>query len=353
MKYFVQGAAATGLLVMGIAVVVSGIGSDGTYRAVAQALASGASRQAAALGLVAITAALAFKVGAAPLHSWAPDAYDSSHPAAASALAGPVKLGMLTALAVFVASIAQAGAPSGSPFGLVGRDAFALPGVLAIVSVILGSTVALQTRSYTRMLAYAGVAQVGYGLIAIASLNPSGALVFGVTYAVASTATFAAAAAFPRQVPEWDGTVEGLRGTAQRSPLLAAAVTVSLMSLAGIPPLLGFWGKLQAFGAAVSAAVGFNQGGATGFAVWFGFLALVGVAGSIVSLGYYGAVVRALYADAPSGLTDVATADDAESPAGLGAAGWTVVGLAALVLALGLLPLIFGIPATVSGFLLR
>lgn len=349
MKYFVQGAVATGLFVLGMAVMLGIFAPDGLLTSIAAGIAAstGYSR-AASLGFIVLVSAVAFKAGAAPFHSWAPDAYETAQAPTSAFLAGSIKLAMIGVLASLVAALAPAGASAQTPLGVLGLDVFLVLGSIAVVSIAVGSTIALMTRSYRRMLGYAGVAQVGYALIALAALNPSGAIVFGVTYAVATTAAFLAADEFLRLRPDWDGTVEGLTGLGRTSPALGAAVTVVLMSLAGIPPLLGFWGKLQAFGAGVQISVGLNSRGEGDLAVWIAAIVGVGIVGSVVSLAYYGSVVRALFSrpaeeTVPEPVTDISSTDLPFR---------AVILLAALILVLGLMPVVLGIPMSVEGFLL-
>jgi NADH-quinone oxidoreductase subunit N len=315
MKYFVQGAVATGLFVLGMAIMVGVFAPDGALSSIAAA----------------------------------PDAYETAEAPIAAFLAGSMKLAMIGVLASLVAVLAPAGSTAQNRFGVLGIDVFAVLGALALASIVVGSTIALMSRSYRRMLGYAGVAQVGYALIAFAALNPSGAMVFTTTYAIATTAAFLAADSFARLRPDWDGTVDGLAGMGREHPALGAAVTVALMSLAGIPPLLGFWGKLQVFGAGVQTSAGLNSQGDTGLALWLATLVAVGLIGSVVSLGYYGLVVRSLFAR-PVG--ELRVPDDGEAPSA-GPSFTAVIVLAAIVGVLGFLPMFIGIPMSVSGFLLR
>jgi NADH-quinone oxidoreductase subunit N len=221
----------------------------------------------------------------------------------------------------------------------------AVLGAIAVLSVVVGSTVALGTASYTRMLGYAGITQVGYALIALAAMGPSAAVAFAVTYAVGSTGAFLAAGWVKQVRPEWDGRIDSMSGLGAEHPFASAALTVILMSLAGIPPLYGFWGKFQAFGAAIGSSASFAEAGARGPALWLASLAVVGIVGSIVSLGYYGAVIRAMYF-AEKGVPE------APDSTASGTAGVTIVALAVVLLLAGLLPLVLGATSTVSVFLL-
>lgn len=349
MKYFVQGAVATGLFVLGLGVLVGGTGGTTFLAAAGRAFGLLGAGQPVLLGAMAVVAALSFKSGVAPFHSWAPDAYENAPAPVSGFLSGAVKLGMITALTIFTSSMVQSGISQDRPFGLIGREMMMVMGALAVLSVLIGSTVALRTTSYTRMLGYAGVAQVGYALIAVASLRPSLALVFATTYAIGTSGAFAAAEVLRRRRPGWDGTIAGMAGLGKEEPLTAAALTMLLMSLAGIPPLVGFWGKLQAFGAALSGASKLVGTEFTGLGLWLALLAVVGILGSVVSLGYYGSVIRALYFDAPLVGAWPATGGRGES---VGVARWVVVILAVLALVLGLLPMILGVSTTLNGFLL-
>jgi NADH-quinone oxidoreductase subunit N len=143
------------------------------------------------------------------------------------------------------------------------------------------------------------------------------------TYAVAVAGAFAAAAAFKRANPEWDESIEGLAGLGSRHPLLSAALVVILLSLVGVPPLLGFWGKFFAFRAAI----------ATGWA----WLALAGLLGSVVSFGYYGSVLRALYFEEPSEVPG-----EASRMSGEGSARYAVAVSAAIIASGGVAVLVGG-----------
>lgn len=345
MKYFIQGAVATGLAVAGVAILAGAYAPSGSYFEIAHGLEGVKDISPALAGCILLITALAFKAGAAPFHSWAPDAYETAPPAAAAFLAGAAKVSAVAALAWFASQVGPVGASKAEPLGMLGGSLLPIIGALAVLSVVIGSLVALRQKSYTRMLGYAGVAQVGYALIAVAALNPPAAIIAAVTYAIAATGSFLAAEAFRSARPEWDGTIDGLAGLGTRHPVLGAAVALIMMSLAGIPPLLGFWGKFQAFGTAVASALGFAQAGNAALTVFYSVLAAVGIAGSVVSLGYYGRVMRALY----FGGDDAATGEGGR----VGAAGAAAVVVAIILLAVGLLPLVLGIPSTVWGFLLQ
>ena len=228
-------------------------------------------------------------MGAVPFHSWAPDAYETAPVESAAFLAAGPKLAAIGAMSVFVTVVASG--PEATPILVVVAG-------IAVLSVLVGSVAALRQHDYRRMLAYAGIAQAGYALIAVALPMAPLAVFFGATYALAATGTFLAAAAFQRLRPHWDGSVAGLAGLGRRAPVLGGAVAVLLISLAGLPPLLGFWAKLVVFATGLSYAVASLA--AQPVHSWSVSIAVIaGILGSIVSLGYYGAVLRSLFFDAP------------------------------------------------------
>ncbi len=187
----------------------------------------------------------------------------------------------------------------------LGDDAKRLPVVIAAIaagSIVYGNLAALRQRSYARMLAYSGIAQAGYALVPVAVGQPQQAAFFLATYSIAVVGAFLAALAVQRVRPDWDGSIKGMAGLGAHAPWLSAGLATLLLSLTGIPPLLGFWGKLQAFGVAVYASRRREADGQCFLA-----LAVIGLVGSVVSFGYYGAVLRAMY-------FETEPQDDAASP---------------------------------------
>ena len=349
MKYFVQGAVATGLFVFGLAVLVGAFAPSGRYDTLARALSSPFPVFPALAGVGLVLSALVFKMGGVPFHSWAPDVYETAPVESAAFLASGQKLGAIAAAAVFVSIVGS---------GSLGPRILVVVVTLAVLSVLVGSLAALRQTDYRRLLAYAGVAQSGYALIAISLSSASLAVFFGATYAVAATGTFMSAAAFKRLRPEWDGSVAGLAGLGRRAPLLSGSLAVLLISLSGLPPLLGFWSKLLVFGTAVNVAMQNLQ--AMPKVSWTLVIAVAaGLIGSIVSLGYYSSILRSLFFDGPEravashvaiGADDDALTtpngadlDVAEKPAGgAGSAGIAVVALASVVGVAGITTLVFG-----------
>jgi NADH-quinone oxidoreductase subunit N len=267
-----------------------------------------------AVGFVLVLSALAFKIGSFPLHSWMPDAYETAPPAAAALMASAGKVGPLAATAWLAMAVA----------GSTGERLVRVVAVLAVCSIVFGNLAALRQRSLARMLAYSGIAQVGYALVAV----PLGsdallAVVFAMLYGLTAVASFLLVEALHREDDTWDGSIAGLAGLSRRSPALAASLAVIMFSLTGIPLTAGFWGKFLVFAAA----------SVSGY-LW---LAIVAVLGSVVSFGYYGAAIRSAY-------IDEAPARESGPGEGIGSslATVTVCTLAALIVVVGVAPLVTG-----------
>jgi NADH-quinone oxidoreductase subunit N len=326
MKWFVQGSVATVVFVIGTAVLLGRTGGSLGYRAMAAAAAASLDGPMA-VGFVLVLSAIAFKLGAFPLHSWMPDAYETAPPAAAAVMASAGKVGPLAA-AVWLAY---------SVTGLAGERLVRVVAVLALCSIVFGNLAALRQRSLARMLAYSGIAQVGYALVGV----PLGArsvtvLVFAVLYGLTAAASFVFVEALHRADPSWDGTVRGLAGLSRRSPALAASLAVIMFSLTGIPLTAGFWGKFLVF-----------AGAAVGGYLW---LAVAGVLGSVVSFGYYGAAIRSAYIDEAPSQEDGQSAEEPSATRSRLATG-TVGVLAVLIVAVGVAPLVSGLTPVFNALL--
>ena len=327
MKYFIQGAVATGLTVYALSVLYGLYGGHLFLPDLGAALAETGGRPALT-AMALLLAAFAFKLGAFPFHSWAPDAYETASPSVAAFLATGPKVGALgAALLVFPSFVFGDAAFTPS--------ALALFSALAVASIVFGNLTGLKQTSYARMLAYSGIAQVGYALVGFAALhgmapeNPRAAtavLVFAMAYGIAAAGAFLAAQAVRAAMPAWDGTIAGLAGLGAARPVLAASLAVCLLSLTGIPLTAGFWGKFLVFGDVVASQ--------------HAWLAVVGVLGSVVSFGYYGGTIRAVYLEDKPALLPVAVGAaraEAGQPDRLAEA--VVVLIALVVLAIGIVPL--------------
>ncbi|MBV9667606.1 MAG: NADH-quinone oxidoreductase subunit N, partial [Nitrososphaeraceae archaeon] len=234
------------------------------------------------VGLLAVglfIAGFGFKMGLVPFHMWLPDAYEGA-PTTIGALlaAGTKKAGFAAALRVIVLGM----------FAL-NVDWTVTLAIVAVFTMTLGNLGALIQKSVPRILAYSSIAQAGYILIGIA-LAPysnqalTGSLFHILNHAVMKSAGFIAAAAVAATLASY--SLEKYRGLGRRMPITAIAFSISLLALAGVPPLNGFWSKLVLFGAAI------NSGSVV---AWGPYLAIAGVLNSALSLGYYAWIIRKMY----------------------------------------------------------
>jgi NADH-quinone oxidoreductase subunit N len=274
LKFFILGVFAAAMLVFGISLVY---GETGQLIFSEMAEAPIDLTPGLAVGWVLIIAALGFKIGAAPLHSWIPDTYH----------------GAPTPVTAFLSI-----APKGAAFAILLRMLFStLPGFkpewvwlmigTAILSMLYGNIVAIAQRNIKRLLAYSGIAQIGTILIGMAAGTRQGAdsvLFYLLTYLFANLGAFAVVIAFSQSTNSDE--IEDYSGLNRRSPFLAFSMLVFLLSLAGVPPLAGFIGKLYVFVAAI------HEGLYT--------LITVGLISIIISMYYYLIVVKNMYINEPA-----------------------------------------------------
>jgi F420H2 dehydrogenase subunit N len=279
-KYFMFGALSTAILVFAIGLVYGITGSTNIGTAI-QALAH-LQKDLIPVGLLAIAlfiAGFGFKMGLVPFHMWLPDAYEGS-PTTIGALlaAGTKKAGFAAAIRVIILGM----------FALHPDWTLTLA-VLAVFTMTLGNLGALVQKSVPRILAYSSIAQAGYIMIGLA-LAPysdqalTGSLFHIMNHAVMKSAAFIAAAAVSVGLASY--SLQRYQGLGRRMPITAIALTISLLALAGVPPLNGFWSKLVLFGAAI------NSGPVVS---WGPYLAIAGLLNSALSLGYYAWIIRKMY----------------------------------------------------------
>jgi NADH-quinone oxidoreductase subunit N len=284
-KYFMFGALSSALIVFAMGLVYGLTGTTNIGDSIRAMTTLDASLTPIALLTVGLfIAGFGFKMGLVPFHMWLPDAYEGA-PTTIGALlaAGTKKAGFAAALRVIVLGM----------FAL-NLDWTLTLAIVAIFTMTLGNLGALMQRSVTRILAYSSIAQAGYIMIGIA-LAPysdqalSGSLFHIINHAVMKSAAFIAAAAVATAIAGY--SLEKYRGLGKRMPITAIALSISLLALAGVPPLNGFWSKLVLFGAAI------NSGPLVEWGPW---LAIAGVLNSALSLGYYAWIMRKMYMeDAP------------------------------------------------------
>jgi len=279
-KYFMFGALSSAILVFAIGLVYGITGTTNIGGAIS-GLAH-LQKDLIPVGLLSIAlfiAGFGFKIGLVPFHMWLPDAYEGA-PTTIGALlaAGTKKAGFAAALRVIVLGM----------FVLHPDWTFTLA-VIAVFTMTLGNFAALVQKSVPRILAYSSIAQAGYILIGFA-LAPysnqalAGSLFYIINHAVMKSAGFIAAAAVATALAGY--SLERYRGLGHRMPITAIALSISLLSLAGVPPLVGFWSKLVVFGAAINSGA---------IVTWGPYLAIAGLLNSALSLGYYAWIIKKMY----------------------------------------------------------
>jgi NADH-quinone oxidoreductase subunit N len=238
---------------------------------------------------------IGFKLGAAPFHMWIPDVYQGS-PTAVTVFIGSAQKLAAFGMAYRLLSTGMGDAAGGAT-GLAPQWQLMLA-VLAVLSLAIGNLVALVQTNLKRLLAYSTISHMGYLLVGFVNAGPEGysaSMFYAVSYALTSAAAFGMIIVLSRSGFECE-EIDDLKGLNQRSPWFAFLMLLVMFSLAGVPPLFGFYGKLLVLKAAVDAGM-----------LW---LALVGAVAAIVGLYYYLRVVKVMYFDAPTEGTDVrATAD--------------------------------------------
>ncbi|HEU0227510.1 MAG TPA: NADH-quinone oxidoreductase subunit N [Arachidicoccus soli] len=281
LKYFLMGAFSTGIMLMGIALIYGGTGSfflDHTPTVIA-GLAKG-NKPLAFLdvaGMILLLASLCFKVSAAPFHFWAPDIYDGSPSVFTSFMATVVKAGAFIAFIRLFA--VRSGETSILENAAIGVDWKMLFTIIIIATLLFGNITAIFQQSVKRMLAYSSIAQAGFMMFALLSLNPTayeGILLYTVAYGFATIGLFATLAKME------DYSLEGYKGMSKSHPALAFANAIFLLSLAGIPLTAGFFAKYYML-ASVIQIHGY---------VW---VAIVGVVFAAISSFYYFRVIQSMY----------------------------------------------------------
>ncbi|HYF18891.1 MAG TPA: NADH-quinone oxidoreductase subunit NuoN [Ramlibacter sp.] len=318
MKYFVLGAMASGFLLYGMSMLYGATGSL-DLNEVFRAIASGRiNHQVLVFGLVFIVAGLGFKLGAAPFHMWIPDVYHGA-PTAITLLIGSAP--ELAAFGIAIRLLVEGMIP-------LAPDWQQMLMLLAAASLLVGNLAAIAQTNLKRMLAYSTIAQMGFVILGLsagvvggnthnAQFAYSAAMFYIVTYVLTTLASFGIILLLAREGFESD-EIADLAGLNQRSPLYAGVMAICMFSLAGIPPLVGFYAKLAVLQALV----------ASGQALYIG-LAIFAVLLSLIGAFYYLRVVKVMYFDSPITATTVSAPADVRAVLTLNGA---------LVLVLGILP---------------
>ena len=271
LKFFLVGSVSSAIMAYGLSFVYGATGST-SLAAIARAPAS----PLLTLGLIAALAGFAFKIAAFPFHMWVPDAYEAGPTSFVAWLSvAPKAAGFIALFRVYFEGVGDRAA--------VWAPAAA---ALATITMLAGNLMALPQTNTKRMLAYSGIAQIGYMLVGLAAASASGTamiLFYLVAYVFANMGAFLVVEAVARA--EGSEATSAFRGLAQRSPLLALAMLLFLLSLGGIPFVAGFWAKLYVFWAAAERGL-----------YW---LVLVGAVLTVIALFYYLLVARSMYIEAP------------------------------------------------------
>ncbi|HEX6980515.1 MAG TPA: NADH-quinone oxidoreductase subunit NuoN [Alphaproteobacteria bacterium] len=278
LKYFVLGALSSGMLLYG-ASLIYGFAGTTKFAALANIMVENADGipLGVIFGIVFLAAGLAFKVSAAPFHMWTPDVYEGAPtPVTAFFSIAP----KMAAIALFVRVLVE-------PFGPLVAEWRQIVIFIAILSMLVGAFAAIWQTNIKRLMAYSSIGHVGYALIGLAAGDETGirgVLIYMAIYLFMNAATFGVILCM-RQQGRMVERITDLSGLARTQPMLAAALAIAMFSMAGIPPLAGFFGKLYVFLAAVTAGLY--------------TLAVIGVLTSVVAAFYYLRIVKLMYFDEP------------------------------------------------------
>lgn len=324
LKYFLFGGMAAAFLLFGFSLLYGLTGSIALPE-IATVLAGIDTNQPLLLiALVMVVAAFGFKAAAAPFHLWAPDVYQGAPSISAALIASASKLAGLTVFARLLWP--GLGSASGAAtLGAHGAGWLPILALVAAASIVLGNIGALAQSNFRRLLAYSAIAHAGIMLLGVMVADRAGygpMIYYAITYGLATIGAFGVVGVLERAGV--GGSLRDLSGLHRRAPFLAAALFICLLSLAGVPPLAGFFGKFGVFVAAF-------QSGGIGSAT--GALAVLGVAASAVGLYYYLVALKYALVGAP------VTPDDEPATVPVGAGTRLVLVLISLaLLALGLAP---------------
>jgi NADH-quinone oxidoreductase subunit N len=275
-KYFVLGALSSGMLLYGMSMVY---GATGTL-SLAQlhtAIPSSTMPHLLVFGLIFMIIGIAFKLGAAPFHMWIPDVYQGA----------PTPVTTFIGSASKLAAFGMAYRLLETGMGDLAQHWQLMLAALAVLSLAIGNLVAIVQTNIKRLLAYSTISHMGYLLLGLVNATPEGysaAMFYAISYALMSTAAFGVILALSRAGFESE-EIDDFKGLNQRAPWMAFLMMLAMFSLAGVPPMFGFFAKLLVLQAAIHAGM-----------MW---LAIVGAVFAIIGLYYYLRVVKVMYFDKP------------------------------------------------------
>jgi NADH-quinone oxidoreductase subunit N len=277
LKYFVLGALSSGMMLYGMSLVYGFTGNTG-FDEIATVLSSEERGLGLIFGMVFILAGACFKISAVPFHMWTPDVYEGAPTPVTAFFASAPKI---AAMAILVRVVSEAFLPILSDW----RQIIVF---VAIASMLLGSFAAIGQKNIKRLMAYSSIGHMGYALVGLSAgteTGVSGVVLYMTIYMVMTLGTFACIMAMRREDGTYVETVEDLAGLSSTKPFMALVLTALMFSMAGIPPLAGFFAKYFVFVAAIEAKL---------YA-----LAIIGVLSSVVGAYYYLRIVKLMWFDEP------------------------------------------------------
>ncbi len=294
LKYVVYGGVASGIMLYGMSWIFGITQSlylgECAERILALTTAQGKVPAVVFVGTVCMLAGFGYKISAAPFHMWTPDVYEGAPtPVTAFLSVGPKAAGFAVMIRFFWDALGAAESPliKGNP---IDTPWAVVAGSLAMATMTVGNLSALGQDNVKRMLAYSSIAHAGYMLLGFSVFSEAGVasiVFYVVTYCFMNLGAFLVVIALSEQ-NKGDESINAFKGLGRKAPLIAAVMTVFLVSLTGLPPMAGFVGKFYLFSALL------NKGGTWNWAV-----AVVGVLNSVISLFYYARVMRAMYLEKP------------------------------------------------------
>ena len=275
LKYFVLGALSSGMLLYGCSMIYGFAGTT-SFDGLVQVLGGDQTASVGLIvGIVFLIAGLAFKISAVPFHMWTPDVYEGA----------PTPITAFFAVAPKIAAISLFVRVMMDPFGGLVEEWRQIIIFVSVLSMILGAFSAIAQTNIKRLMAYSSIGHMGYALVGLASGSEAGiqgVILYMTIYLAMNIGTFACILAMRRK-GEMVEEISDLAGLSKSNPMLAAALLVFMFSMAGIPPLAGFFGKLYIFLAAIEAQLY--------------VLAIIGVVASVVGAFYYLRIVKIMYFD--------------------------------------------------------
>jgi len=319
LKYFVLGALSSGILLYGMSLVYGFAGTTNFGALASQFTAGEGASIGAVIGIVFVTAGLAFKVSAVPFHMWTPDVYEGA----------PTSVTAFFAIAPKIAAMVLFARVLLEPFGPLAAEWQQVIWFISVASMILGSFAAIVQTNIKRLMAYSSIGHMGFVLVGLAAGNEQGAtgmLVYLTIYLFMNIGTFGCILAMRRQ-GQMVEDIGSLAGLSKTNPMMAAALAIFMFSMAGIPPLGGFFAKFFVFRAAIDAELY--------------VLAVIGLLASVVGAFYYLRIIKIMYFDEPAEAFDSAPGREIS----------TIVAVTAIVTVfffIGLAPVLTGAEAAAS-----